>query len=144
MPTPAERKALIFIAAAALLGTAVRAARTISGAPSFAQESKATLSHQIAAVEAARKNSGKNTAAAKTTSIKLVDVDVATVAQLQALPRVGPVLAQRIKAFRDSAGPFGSLEQLDKVKGIGPAMLKELAPRVTFSASQRPRDAPSF
>jgi competence protein ComEA len=77
-------------------------------------------------------------------SVQIVDVNRASTLQLQALPRVGPVLAARIKAYRDSAGPFASLEQLDRVKGIGPAMLKELAPRVTFSTSQRPRDAPSF
>ena len=62
-----------------------------------------------------------------------IDLDVATAAELEALPRIGPALAARIIASRDSLGPFGSLEGLGRVRGIGPVMLKMLAPRVTFS-----------
>ena len=133
MPTPGERKALIFVAAVAVLGAAIRVTRTFSDAPAAATKSSQSLASQIAAVEALRKNGKSAQSKPSAAAAKLVDVDRATVAQLQSLPRVGPVLAQRIKQFRDSAGPFRSLEQLDKVKGIGPAMLKELAPRVTFS-----------
>jgi competence protein ComEA len=104
--------------------------------------SRQSLALQISAVEQARNNKAAGKAAPK--NAQVVNVNSASTVQLQALPRVGPVLAERIKAYRDSAGPFSSLEQLDRVKGIGPAMLKELAPRVTFSTSQRPRDAPSF
>ena len=71
----------------------------------------------------------------------MVDIDRATASQLEALPRVGPALAARIVAYRDSAGPFGSMEALERVRGIGPAMAKVLAPRVTFSTSRRPTDA---
>ena len=42
-------------------------------------------------------------------------------------------------ANRDSLGPFGSLNALGQVRGIGPAMLKLLDPLVSFSA--RPRTA---
>ena len=62
-----------------------------------------------------------------------LDVDVASAAEIEALPRIGPALATRIVASRDSLCPFGSLEGLGRVRGIGPAMLKLLAPRVTFS-----------
>jgi competence ComEA-like helix-hairpin-helix protein len=138
VPTQSERKALMFIAAAALLGAAVRVMGSFSGQPAPSDHSRRALENQIAAVQAARKTPEKRTTTSSAKITKVVDVDIATVAQLQTLPRVGPVLAQRIKAFRDSAGPFGSLEQLDKVKGIGPALLKELAPRVTFSSRQSP------
>jgi competence protein ComEA len=63
----------------------------------------------------------------------LVDLDLATAAQLEALPRIGPALAARVVAARDSGGPFGSLEALGRVRGIGPAMLRQLGPLVTFS-----------
>jgi competence ComEA-like helix-hairpin-helix protein len=69
-----------------------------------------------------------------------VDLDHATEAEIEALPRVGPSLAHRIVAHRDSFGPFGSLEALRKVKGMGPATLKQLAPLVTFSG--RPSSPP--
>lgn len=66
-----------------------------------------------------------------------VDMDAATEAQIESLPRVGPALARRIVANRDSLGPFGSLTALHRVRGIGPATLKLLAPRVTFSGQVR-------
>ncbi|HET7550816.1 MAG TPA: helix-hairpin-helix domain-containing protein [Gemmatimonadaceae bacterium] len=67
-----------------------------------------------------------------------VDVDVADAAALEALPRIGPVMAERIIANRDSLGPFGSLEELQRVKGVGPALARALSPYVTFSLRPRP------
>ena len=61
----------------------------------------------------------------------LVNLNTATEAELEALPKVGPVLAQRIVAFRTQHGPFTSPEQLDDVSGVGPAMLEALLPLVT-------------
>jgi len=69
-----------------------------------------------------------------------LDLDVASVAEIDRLPRVGPSLARRIVASRDSGGPFRSLEGLRRVKGVGAGTLEQLAPLVTFSgrASSRP------
>ena len=67
----------------------------------------------------------------------LIDLDVATEVEIQALPRIGPALARRIVASRDSAGPFGGLEALRRVRGVGGATLKLLAPLVTFSGQTR-------
>jgi competence protein ComEA len=64
-------------------------------------------------------------------------VDRATAEELESLPRIGPALARRIIADRDSLGPFGSLDALQRVKGIGPGVAKQLAPRVTFSGVPR-------
>lgn len=68
----------------------------------------------------------------------LVNVDVASAASIESLPRIGPALAQRIVADRAAHGPFGSIAGLDRVKGIGPAVQKEIAPHVTFSPEGRP------
>jgi competence protein ComEA len=59
-----------------------------------------------------------------------LDVNTATVSDLDALPGIGPVLAQRIVDHRESNGRFTSVEQLDDVPGIGPAIYAELADRV--------------
>ena len=67
-----------------------------------------------------------------------VDVDVADAAALEGLPKIGPVMAERIVANRDSLGPFGSLEELQRVKGIGPALARAISPYVTFSLRPRP------
>jgi competence protein ComEA len=61
----------------------------------------------------------------------LVDLNTAGVAELDALPGIGPVLAQRIVEHRRREGPFRSVEELDDVPGIGPAIAAELAELVT-------------
>ena len=67
----------------------------------------------------------------------LIDLDVADATTIERLPRVGPTLAKRIVASRDSLGPFGGLSGLRRVRGMGPVMLERLAPFVTFSAQAR-------
>lgn len=57
-----------------------------------------------------------------------LDLNRATAAELERLPGVGPALAARIVARRDSAGPFRTLAQLDSVRGVGPALLSRLKP----------------
>ena len=63
-----------------------------------------------------------------------VNVDQAGAEELARLPRVGPGLARRIVADRLAHGPFGSLAGLDRVSGVGPRLLQELAPHVAFGA----------
>ncbi|GER22157.1 competence protein ComEA [Zafaria cholistanensis] len=61
-----------------------------------------------------------------------VNLNTATSGELQRLPGIGPALAERIIAFRQDNGPFGSLAELDAVSGIGPAVLSRLEGRVSF------------
>lgn len=56
----------------------------------------------------------------------LVDLNAATVEQLDTLPGIGPVTAAAIIAWRDANGRFNSVEQLGDVDGIGPARLEKL------------------
>ena len=56
----------------------------------------------------------------------LVDLNTATVEQLDTLPGVGPVTAAAIVAWRDANGRFTSVDQLGDVDGIGPARLEKL------------------
>lgn len=55
-----------------------------------------------------------------------VDLNRATAEELVGLPGVGPVLAARVVAYRDSAGPFRSLSDLAFVKGIGAATVERI------------------
>jgi competence protein ComEA len=63
----------------------------------------------------------------------LIDVDYASVEELEVLPHVGPALAARIVTNRQAGGRFGSLDSLvARVKGIGPVTATVLRPLVTF------------
>ena len=61
---------------------------------------------------------------------QLIDLNTATAAELETLPGVGPVVAARIVAYRDSAGRFANTDALLAVKGVGPEMLKRVQPLV--------------
>lgn len=61
-----------------------------------------------------------------------VDLDTAGPHEMTRLPRIGMGLARRIVADRTRNGPFGSLEGLGRVAGIGPATLAALQPHVVF------------
>ncbi len=55
-----------------------------------------------------------------------VSLSAASVEQLDTLPGIGPVTAEKIIAFRQEHGPFTSVEGLDAIPGIGPARLAQL------------------
>ena len=57
-----------------------------------------------------------------------VDINTASSADLEAVPGIGKSLAQRILAFREKNGAFGSVDDLLKVQGIGEKSLEKLRP----------------
>jgi DNA uptake protein ComE-like DNA-binding protein len=72
------------------------------------------------------------------TSFLIVDVDRASAAEIERLPRIGPALAKRIVADRAANGPFRSLDGLQRVRGIGPSIARQLQGHVTFGGEGRP------
>ena len=66
-----------------------------------------------------------------------IDLDRANAEEIGRLPRIGPGLAARIVADREANGPFGSLEGLDRVSGIGPSVLGAVKPYATFTLTAR-------
>ena len=65
------------------------------------------------------------------TAAPLVDLNAADEAELDTLPGVGPATAAAIVTFRDENGPFGSVDELLDVPGIGEAKLERIRPLVT-------------
>jgi competence protein ComEA len=59
-----------------------------------------------------------------------IDVNLASAADLQAIPGVGPSTAAAIVARRDLQGPFADIAHLERVRGIGPARLAAIRPFV--------------
>ena len=63
-------------------------------------------------------------------SLPPLDLNSASAAQLEALPKVGPAMAARIVAFRQKHGPFPAVDSLVRVPGIGPATMSLLRGRL--------------
>ncbi len=64
----------------------------------------------------------------------LLDLNRATVEDLDALPGVGPKLVERIMEYRQSVGVFHTLEELQAVKGIGKKTFERIRPLVTVTS----------
>jgi competence protein ComEA len=62
----------------------------------------------------------------------IVHLNSATLEQLDTLPGIGPAMAQRILDYRQQHGAFQSVDELDAVSGIGPARLEQLRPLVAL------------
>lgn len=60
-----------------------------------------------------------------------VNLNRATAEELQTIPGIGPVIAQRIVAYRDSHGGFREPEELMEVPGVGEKTFERIAPLVT-------------
>ena len=80
----------------------------------------------------ARAADGASTQAA---APSMVNINEASAAQLVNLPRVGVKLAERIVEYRKTHGPFGRVEELMEVKGVGEKFFQQLKTYVTISGS---------
>ena len=63
-----------------------------------------------------------------------IDLNRATVADLELLDGIGPKLAAEIIRDRNDLGPFNSVDDVDRVKGIGPSKLEKMRPYITVSS----------
>jgi competence protein ComEA len=74
-------------------------------------------------------------AAAGSASGNLVDINTASQEALESLPGIGPVLAQRIIAYREANGIFAAVEDLQKVEGVGADTFDKLRELVTVGGA---------
>jgi len=131
MFTPDERRAFLFLVAVAASGGAVRLLR--HGPDPAAQP---PAGQELSAGDVARQAALSRRALALAQPLRpgeQVDLDRAPADEIERLPRVGPEMARRIALDRDSNGPFGSLQGLGRVPGLGDATLRLLAPFARFS-----------
>ena len=76
----------------------------------------------------ANKYSGGKVVAKKVSPYNPLDVNLATLAQLDTLPGIGPVTAQRIIDYRIKVGRINSLDELKKISGLGGLKFEEIKP----------------
>jgi competence ComEA-like helix-hairpin-helix protein len=88
-------------------------------------------------------------ATAKKPPLKPININVATSEELQQVPGIGPVTADKILQMRKSYGAFKSVDDLLAVKGLGKKRLEKMRKYLTVSkaaaskgASQTPRNTP--
>jgi competence ComEA-like helix-hairpin-helix protein len=67
---------------------------------------------------------------------KPIDINTASIEQLQRLPGIGPVIAKSILDFRKKSGPFRKTEDLLAIRGISEARFKKIAPYVVVSQTK--------
>lgn len=60
------------------------------------------------------------------------DFNTAPASELSLLPGIGPEMAKRIILEREAGGPFRSVEDLSRVRGIGPKTIRQIESMVTF------------
>jgi competence protein ComEA len=65
----------------------------------------------------------------------LVNINTATQEELESLPGIGPVTAQKIIEYRETNGPFIGIEDIQKVSGIGPATFEKIRNHITVDES---------
>ena len=73
-------------------------------------------------------------------AIAAVNLNTATKDELVALPGIGPAKAQAIVDYRNQHGPFRSVDEVRKVKGIGEKLFNQIKPELSVTA-QRPASA---
>ena len=66
-----------------------------------------------------------------------LDINSASAKELQVLPGIGPKIAERIVKYREEHGPFKSLDDLTKVKGIGEKKLEKIRPFLKIGSAKK-------
>lgn len=140
--TSTERKIILFLSGTVLVGAGIRLYQeTFPSVPQFdyaasdsafaalsVRESESNGTDPSLVVDS---NAEESTAEDDTVIVK-VNVNVATKQELMTLPGIGEVMSDRIIAYRTDVGPFQSIGDLKKVKGISKRKLEQLVPFISI------------
>lgn len=135
MFTRDERRAFLFLMAVATAGAGARFVRPRGAAPGAGLVAPHLVAGDLVRQAAAAKRAEE--LARPLAPGETVDVDRAGAPEIERLPRIGPDLARRIVADREANGPFGSLDGLARVPGVGAGTLRLLEPAARFSGVAR-------
>ena len=127
--TTAERRVLQFLVAGFIVGLGVKVTQELVASPPKFDYS-ASDSAFVALSSGMYADTTADPEMDKPEPTGPVRVNSATKAELMTLPGVGEVTAERILIERQDNGPFGSVKDLERVRGIGPKRIEQLRPLV--------------
>ena len=126
--TRRETGVLLFLVVSFFAGLGVRMYRyRWAGLPEISEEMSDCQDETEVNISDEREGSNRG---GETVSI-VVSLNRAAKEELETLPRVGPVLAGRIVAYRERHGAFRSIDELVEVEGVGEKTVEKLRPYVT-------------
>ena len=125
--TRSEQRVLLFLSATLIVGAGIRwYQQTYPAQHQYdyraIDSSFAVFRGTLAADSARKKQLGPG---------ETININTASKEELVALPGIGATLAERILAYRETGGEFGSVDDLQNVKGISKKKLEKLKPHVT-------------
>ncbi len=142
--TAGERRVVLFLLGMLLVGAGIKMYKSVADVPpkfdyssvdseftarSHLLQPADSVSNAVSNVPAA----GEQRPVSKQSSSSQIspgsiDINAATKDELMKLPGIGEAMAERIILYRDEHGPFGAIDDLTKVKGIGKKKLEQIAP----------------
>ncbi len=140
--TSTERKIILFLTGTVLVGAGIRFYQeafpsvqqfdyTVSDSTFAALSSRGSEQSDTDPSLVVEANSEESTAEDDTAIVK-ININVASRQELMTLPGIGQVMSERIIAYRTDVGPFQSIDDLKKVKGISKRKLEQLAPYIAI------------
>ncbi|MCX7732278.1 MAG: helix-hairpin-helix domain-containing protein [candidate division WOR-3 bacterium] len=121
-----EKTVLIFLSAVLLIGAVINVFKSWQ------------LRHRLASLPLELKR------ATSVPADTVIDINSATAEQLEALPGIGPVLAQRIVSYREKHGAFKDIAEICNVSGIGPKKFAALKEFITCKQVRDDESRPQF
>jgi competence protein ComEA len=150
-PVPTEKPVIVYITGAVprpgvyALPKGARVQDAISAAGGFLAEAEKSQINLAALVEDGEKLDipyiegaspvlGTPVPEVITSTTELIDINVASAAELESLPGIGPTTAQKIIDYREQNGPFLSIEDIINVPGIGPGTYERIKDLITVGS----------